>query len=341
MATLESTGARRHIHTYNQEITGHSQCGFLFDVTVKNFHLAITAVSFIPDTRDGEYDIWTAQGTHENCHTDPQAWTQEVKGAYHRGPIGQSLRVPLPRPLSIPAGDTVAFYICGNTVSAICFSTEVTRHNSAENEDLIIQLGHFKGIPWEGVLSTGPFGHNGRQEFVGSLEYQVVQSLAADQVVAATSRIWEKRLFADAELVAENGARFAVHRSVLAASSVVFDEAWRQLPMGEEPLLRVDAPEETVEALLRFAYTGYDKNIPDPAEMLKLAHAFGLLPLVQTCAHLMASGVSKENAVESIRALRPYKEQRACESAWRLLLANLRELLARDDDLLDVLCMSV
>merc|ERR1712019_19710 len=121
------------------------------------------------------------------------------------GPRGSKLRIPLHRHVQIPKEERHAFYISGHNVNAVCFSTESNNLNSAENADIIIHLGHFKAFPWEGVLSTGPFGHNGMQEFVGSLEYQVLQSPAADYVVMATRQLWENRPFPDAELKATGG----------------------------------------------------------------------------------------------------------------------------------------
>jgi len=329
------------VSSRTENVTGHSQSGFLFDVTAKQYDVAITAVTFIPGTQDGEYDIWTASDRHEQVHHNAQAWTLVAENASHAGPRGQTLRVSLPQRVQIPAGQTHSLYISGNNVSAVCFSTECNHSNSAENADLIIHLGHFKAIPWEGVLSTGPFGHNGRQEFVGSLEYQVLQSVAADQVISTTARLWEKRLFADAELVAATGERFAVHRSVLAANSSMFEDAWRNFPMGEDPVLQVDASASSLEAVLRFLYTGCDETLPDPGEILKLAHHYGLPSLVRTSAMRLALVVNKANAVDCVRALRPYKENEDCQAAWNLMLRNLRELLIEDNDILHDLCMSL
>jgi len=341
MSSLEATGSWRKLQTHTNEMTGHSQCGFLFDVTAKHFDVAVIAVSFIPGAPDGEYDIWTAQAKHELVHQNLQAWTPSVKGVTHKGPTGEPLRAVLPQPLQIPGGLTHSFYISGNNVSAVCFSTECIHAHSGENGDIVVHLGHFKALPWEGVLSTGPFGHNGRQEFVGTLEYQVTQSIAADQVAETTIRLWEKRLFSDAEIVAANGARFAVHRSVLSATSTVFEDAWRSLPMGDDPVLTVDATEETVEALLRFVYTGNDRVVLNPGEMLKTAHLYGLPTLAQTSALRLAGQVDKELIVDVIRALRPYKDFPHLQAAWRLMVKNLKEQMILDEDLLVTLCLAV
>jgi len=214
--------------------------------------------------------------------------------------------------------------------------------NSAENADIIIHLGHFKAFPWEGVLSTGPFGHNGMQEFVGSLEYQVLQSPAADYVVMATRQLWENRPFPDAELKAAGGQTFQVHRAVLAAASPQLEEAWRSLPMTlDTPVLSVDAPAETVEALLCFIYTGCQLESTEPGEMLHLAHRYGLRELVRGSAARLASSLSRENVVDSVRALRPYRDHQSCEEAWQMLLSNVQELLTNDRQLLEEVCISL
>jgi len=337
-----SNGTMRSIHSHTSKFTGHSQCGFLFDVTAKHHDVAISAVSFVPGTQDGDYDVWTAKEDHERVHQNAAAWTLVAKGT-HNGPRGSQLRIPLHRHVHIPSAQRHAFYISGHNVNAVCFSTESYHANSAEDEDVVIHLGHFKAFPWEGALSTGPFGHNGMQEFVGALEYQVLQSNAADHIVSTAQRLWDTRLFADAELVASNGQRFSVHRSVLAAASPQLEEAWRNLPpQGSDlPRLHVDAPAEIVEALLRFMYTGDNCDNIDPGEMLRLAHLYGLPALVRGSAARLANRLSRENAVSLVRALRPYKDHPACEAAWRTMLANVQSLVAGDGRLLEEVLMSV
>lgn len=344
-STVASNGIVRHLHSHTTlTYTGHSQCGFLFDVTAKNHDVTVTAVSFVPGTCDGEYDIWTAKENHERVHQSAKAWTMVASGA-HNGPKGSKLRIPLQHPVMVPGGERYALYISGHNVNAVCFSTESQHCNSAEDEDLIIHLGHFKAFPWEGVLSTGPFGHNGMQEFVGALEYHVLQSPAADYVVSTCQRLWSARPYPDARLIAGTAGKeqeFAVHRSVLAAASPTLEEAWRNLPTtGGLPVLHVDAPAETVEALLHFMYTGCEGEHTDPGEMLRLAHSYGLPSLVRGSAARLASGLSRENAVESVRALRPYRDHPACEAAWLIMLENIQVLLGSDSKLLEEVLMSV
>eukprot|EP00927_Polykrikos_kofoidii_P005792 TRINITY_DN12304_c0_g2_i1.p1 TRINITY_DN12304_c0_g2~~TRINITY_DN12304_c0_g2_i1.p1 ORF type:complete len:563 (+),score=71.31 TRINITY_DN12304_c0_g2_i1:211-1689(+) len=337
-----SNGSVRQIHSRTTSFTGHSQCGFLFDVTARHHAVAICAVSFIPGTQDGDYDIWTSTEHHERVHQNAKAWTLVGKGS-HVGPRGSKLRIPLHRHVQIPGGERHAFYISGHNVNAVCFSTESFHSNSAEDQDVVVHLGHFKTSPWEGVLSTGPFGHNGMQEFVGCLEYQVLQLPSADHVVQTVTHLWNSRPFPDAELLASDGRKFCVHRSVLAAASPYLGEAWTKLPElpGKMPELVVDAPSETVEALMRFIYTGDEGDTTDPGEMLRLAHLYGLPALVRCSATRLASQLSAGNAVLSVRALRPYREHFACEAAWQMMLANVQSLLVEDGSMLEEMLMSV
>lgn len=341
---MAADGAIRQIHSHTMSFTGHSQCGFLFDITAKAYDIAVSSVSFVPGADDGDYDIWLAKERHERVHQNSKAWTLVAQGQ-HSGPQGSKLTIQLPRHVTVPRQESYAFYISGRNVNAVCFSTENRYSNSAENEDVIIHLGHFKAFPWEGVLSTGPFGHNGMQEFVGALEYQVLQSLAADHVVLSTARLWEMRPFADAEIIASNGKSFSIHRAVLAAASPQLHEAFLALtenPEGRDvPCLSVDAPAETIEALLHFMYTGSEGAVTDPGEMLKMAHMYGLQALVRSCAARLANNLNTSNAITSIRALRPYRDHPACLAAWHMMSNNVQLLLADNPQVLQDVLLAV
>merc|ERR1712232_293299 len=151
--------------------------------------------------------------------------------------------------------------------------------------------GHFKSYPWGAQLSTGPFGHNGMQSFVGALEYHVLQTRSVDHTVSTAAELWRRRPFPDAQVVAHDGTTFAVHRAILASASPVLEATWRQpLRESEERVLRIDA----------------DANC-DPGEMLSLAHLYGLPQLVKSSALRLASQVTASNAVAAVRALRPYR----------------------------------
>eukprot|EP00747_Dinoflagellata_sp_TGD_P071516 gnl/TRDRNA2_/TRDRNA2_157071_c0_seq2.p1 gnl/TRDRNA2_/TRDRNA2_157071_c0~~gnl/TRDRNA2_/TRDRNA2_157071_c0_seq2.p1 ORF type:complete len:361 (+),score=48.14 gnl/TRDRNA2_/TRDRNA2_157071_c0_seq2:87-1169(+) len=360
MPAINDRSVIRTIHSRTTHPGNNSQCGFLFDVTAKA-HVSVSTVSFVPGTQDCDYDIWTARDTHERVHQTQKAWALVAKGT-HTGPKGAKHCVHLQPHVTIPRGERYAFYISGQNVNAICFSTDSHNSNSAENDDLIIHLGHFKAFPWEGVLSTGPFGHNGMQEFVGALEYQVLQSRAADHVVLTSERLWEQRAFPDAELVAFGGQRFSVHRAVLAAASTTLEELLRApspaelvQPFGRQEawsanvtevgsvncVLHVDAPAESVEALLRFMYTGYEGDTTDPGEMLRLAHLYELPALVKSSASRIAQTLTPANAVLSVRALRSYRDHPAVQPAWQMLLSNIQALMANDPLLLQEVLLSV
>jgi len=338
---MDPTGVLRIVQTPKVMMTGHSQCGFLFDVTAKLQDITVHAVTFVPGVKDGDYDVWTATESHEHVHQNAKAWTLVAKGT-HSGPRGTAFRMPLQRHVHIPRSGRHAFYVSGHNVNAICFSTDSHKPCSAENEDVTIHLGHFKAFPWEGVLSTGPFGHNGMQAFVGSLEYEVLQQPSADHVVQNALKLWDTRPFSDADLIAAGGKRFSVHRSILAAASKQLEEAWRNLPSSQErPVLYMDAPAETVEALLHFIYTGCDSGLTPAGDMLRMAHLYGLPTLVRSASTRLATSMSRQNALESVRALRPYREHTACQTAWSSLLEGVQELLMDDNALLEELCMAI
>merc|ERR1712187_1057223 len=243
---------------------------------------------------------------------------------------------------TIPQGERHAFYISGHDANAVCFSTDTSGSNSGENDDLVIHLGHFKSYPWEAQLSTGPFGHNGMQAFVGSLEYQVLQTRSVDHAESTASELWNRRPFPDAQVVANDGTTFAIHRTILAASSPVLEAAWRQpLRESEERVLRIDSDPETVEALLRFMYTGRESANSDPGEMLSLAHLYGLPALVGVSSTRLASQVSASNAVAAVRALRAYRSDSAVADAWATLLSRIQGIITSDTSLLEEVMLSV
>jgi hypothetical protein len=342
--TLETGNTTRSISTYCNTATDgtgqSSQCSFLFDVSAK-VYASIDSITFVPGTDEGNFEIWTAPEMHERVHHSQKHWTLVAKGS-HAGPRGTNVRVELQRSVVIPVGQRHAFYISGHNANAVCFSTVTHGDNSGHNDDIIIHLGHYKSYPWESQLSTGPFGHNGMQEFVGSLEYQVLQSHAVDHTVSTAWQLWERRPFPDARVVASDGTAFAVHRAELASASQVLEAAWRQpLREHDERELRIDSSSQNVEGLLCYMYTGCEIASTEPHEMLRLSHLYGLPTLVTISAERLARNITPANAVVSVRALRPYREDAAVTPAWQTLLANIQSLLAGDARLLEEVLLSV
>lgn len=338
---LQLGTSHRSIHTHSAGAScKQSQASFLFDVSAK-VYVSISSISFVPGTDEGDYLIWTTPEMHERVHQSQKHWTLVAKGT-HNAPRGSMTQVTLMRNVVIPMGERHGFYVAGHNANAVCFSTETHGNDSGENTDIIIHLGHFKSYPWESQLSTGPFGHNGMQEFVGSLEYQVLQPHAIDHTVSTALRLWEQRPFPDAQVVAADGTIFAVHRAMLAANSPVLEAAWRQpLREHEERRLQIDASPQNVEGLLCFMYTGCETHNTEPHEMLRLSHLYGLSALVCVSAKHLASQITASNAVTNVRALRPYREDAAVAPAWQTLLYNIQTLLAGDSRLLEEVLLSV
>jgi len=330
----------RHVHGSHARTALNSQCSFLFDVTSKT-HVSVCALTFVPGTPEGDYEIWSTPQPHENVHQCQKAWLLVAKGS-HSSQRGQKFRVQFNRDVTITASARHAFYIQGHNSNAVCFSTDTPSAISGESEEVVIHLGHFKSYPWESQLSTGPFGHNGMQAFVGSLEYNVLQTHAVDHAESMAHQLWDHRPFPDAHVVAVCGKTFAVHRAVLAAASPVFEAAWRQpLKEREERVIRIEAYAEAVEALLCFIYTGSVNVNADPGDMLSLAHLYSLHALVRGSAVRLANQVSTQNAVASVRALRPYRTDATVAESWKALVANIQTILAGDAGLLEEVLLSV
>lgn len=289
----------------------------------------------MPGAHEGDFEIFATPDVHERVHQTQAAWTLVAKGS-HSGPGGMEHRVQLQRDVIIPEGARHAFYIAGDSTNSVRFSTDTDSAKSGENEEVIIHLGHFKSYPWESQLSTGPHGHNGMQAFLGSLEYYVLQTRRVEHAETMATEMWRRRPFPDAQVVAQCGKTFAVHRAVLAASSHVLEAAWRQpLRESEERLLRIDADADIVEALLCFMYTGQESVSCDPGEILSLAHLYGLHALVQGSATRLVTQVTASNALTAVRALRPYRNDAAVSSAWQSLLLSIQGILDKDVGLME------
>mmetsp|Transcript_9385 Transcript_9385/g.16630 ORF Transcript_9385/g.16630 Transcript_9385/m.16630 type:complete len:341 (+) Transcript_9385:23-1045(+) len=316
-----------------------SQISFLFDVTAKK-SLCITAISFIPGVQEGDFEIWWTATRHDKVHQTQKDWTL-VGGGNHRSKLLQH-HAQLHRHVWVPEGERHAFFIIGQSANAICFSTDTQAMNSAQNDDMLIHLGHFKSFPWESQLSTGPFGHNGMQAFMGSLDYQVLQASALDNAMGTVTELWRRRPFPDAQVVSADGKVFPVHRAVLASASHVIEAAWKApLRENEERLMQIDSTSDCVESLLCFMYTGSEYGETDAGEMLRLAHLFSLPTLVLISAHRIAQDVTTANAVWSVRALRTYREDPSVSAAWQLLLSNIQSILAGNSQLLEEVLLSV
>eukprot|EP00931_Biecheleriopsis_adriatica_P118593 TRINITY_DN93958_c0_g1_i1.p1 TRINITY_DN93958_c0_g1~~TRINITY_DN93958_c0_g1_i1.p1 ORF type:complete len:295 (+),score=67.61 TRINITY_DN93958_c0_g1_i1:96-980(+) len=294
----------------------------------------------MPGVHEGDFEIWWAPNKHERVHQIQKAWTIVAKG-YHAGRKGQMHQILMQRSFTVPEGERHALLIMGQTTNAVCFSTD-TQVNVGENDDVKLHLGHYKSYPWESQLSTSPFGHSGMQGFIGIVEYQVLQTNTVDIALHTAQELWSRRSFADAQVLSADGKTFSVHRAVLASASHVLEAAWTvDMKEKEERQIRIDSNSECVESLLCFMYTGQECGETDPGEMLRLAHLFGLPALVLLSAHRLAQGITSGNAVASVRALRPYREEPDVCSAWQALVANIQSMLAGDAGLLEEVLLSV
>lgn len=111
----------------------------------------------------------------------------------------------------------------------------------------------------------------------------------------------------DAALLAAGGARFPVHRLVLAAQSAVME---RRLSEGTE--LDLGACHETVDLLARWLYGEVDEATYRPSsarvneEMLRLSSDLGLPRLSEMCALYLARHADVGNVVPAVQLCEEY-----------------------------------
>lgn len=137
-----------------------------------------------------------------------------------------------------------------------------------------------------------------------------------ERLVEGNRRLWTDRRFTDAEVVCD-GRTFPVHRSVLCARSRAF-VAMFEGGGRESTTARVDMSGEdpqAVAALLEHAYTAELAAGADPTRLLPLADRFELFDCVDDCAEAIAR-LAKWRPVDSLRALRPYADDRRLKHTW-------------------------
>lgn len=142
---------------------------------------------------------------------------------------------------------------------------------------------------------------------------------------ADLAKMWTERVFTDAVVVCEDGASFTVHRAVLCSASPVFAASFggHMKEASSARLDIVDAPSEAVEALLRFIYTG----LGEPrlaATVLPLAHRYQLDALVARCGEELVEELCPGTAAETVRALRPLREESSLALLWDQVLVKLQ-----------------
>ena len=137
-------------------------------------------------------------------------------------------------------------------------------------------------------------------------------------------RLWKQRKFTDAEVVVGT-SRLPVHRATLCAASPVFAAAFGLPPEegrsycdsttmqhGRTAVCTVrDAEPATVEAMLRFVYTGEllsEDDSPDPAKLLELAALYqvGSLAPLDVCSR--ADGEKRPALLEQFYGTRRKKK---------------------------------
>eukprot|EP00928_Gymnodinium_smaydae_P048008 TRINITY_DN32057_c0_g1_i1.p1 TRINITY_DN32057_c0_g1~~TRINITY_DN32057_c0_g1_i1.p1 ORF type:complete len:333 (-),score=37.22 TRINITY_DN32057_c0_g1_i1:35-988(-) len=140
--------------------------------------------------------------------------------------------------------------------------------------------------------------------------------------------LYEKRLFTDA-LVKCGEKEIAVHRSVLAASSAVFENMFScSMREAKDSILEIKgSPPDAVELMIEFIYTHRVECGPHLAALFSLANQYMLPKLAENVGNLMLqSGHSSEAMVEFLMVVR----QHATDSndharrLWQALVGKLQ-----------------
>ena len=138
--------------------------------------------------------------------------------------------------------------------------------------------------------------------------------------------MWKEKKFVDAEVHC-NGEVFRVHRSVLAASSTVFEAmfATEGMKEGNSRVVSIPrSPARIVEMLLKFMYDGeFLASVDDCLELLVLADQHQVNGLIAMCCECFIHSFSKEAAISILRVLQPRRHVPAVARTWEMLAVQL------------------
>ena len=140
--------------------------------------------------------------------------------------------------------------------------------------------------------------------------------------------------FADCK-IACGSATMKCHRSILAAASPVWRSAFSgNFREAHEATISIqDAELDTVEALVRYAYTGeVDANCV--ASLLPLAHRYELSKLVGLCAQVMYEEMTPGNGVSYVSLLNTFIQHEEVAAIWPRAVDKVRSNREFNDVLL-------
>lgn len=148
-----------------------------------------------------------------------------------------------------------------------------------------------------------------------------------DEVAALkyVKTLWEDRTFADATIVcggcSSTRREIAVHRNILSVASPFFQKAFQgsMKESKDNQVVIQDATVESVEALLKFLYTGIVRRDTDVADLLPLAHRLQVNGLVEFCAEQLVKNADADCISSTIATLRPFRDDEVVRLYWQKL----------------------
>lgn len=161
------------------------------------------------------------------------------------------------------------------------------------------------------------------------------EEISRSHLNAMSSFLWNQRSFTDCEVIADDGQRWMVHRSVLAATSPIFRcmlESGMQEGQQEKPLLFVkDAASADLEAFLHFLYTGRLPEVGNElyrwsaAGVLVLADRYDVRSMVNASLKVLEDTLSLENVIDVVRVMNKRKSNKPIGAAYKRVCCRVKD----------------
>jgi trimeric autotransporter adhesin len=121
-------------------IGGNGSSGNMFDITAVNT-VTITGLAGALNTGTGTVEIWYRVGTHVGFTTSNAGWTQIGTASVTSTGATVATYVPIPMSITIPAGQTYAFYFTSTAGVAYTNGTAIG-NTLAQNSEMVVKEGH-------------------------------------------------------------------------------------------------------------------------------------------------------------------------------------------------------
>ncbi|HTE54787.1 MAG TPA: hypothetical protein VK698_28230 [Kofleriaceae bacterium] len=167
---------------------GNSQNGNMFDLVAAN---AVTITSFEARPSSATtVEVYFKVGTHIGSESTAGAWTLIGSAAVAAAPAGATVAVPIPIDVTIPAGQTYAFYVTTNdTVAFVNYHNGTSRATVAASDTNLTIL--------EGCGISYPFGSTFvTRVFEGVIHYTTaLPSLSLDSSIGTATGVADSAMF--------------------------------------------------------------------------------------------------------------------------------------------------